>query len=145
MEFIEPKDASIIGSVVRRFRIASHEDRRGILHPLDFSALPFVPLHAFLVQGSEAGVVRGGHAHRSCQQLFIRLSGAIDVEVLHGALESRLLLDRTGEALLVAPMVWSRQTYKTADSQLLVLASKPYDEADYINEQDFLLRANNPP
>jgi dTDP-4-dehydrorhamnose 3,5-epimerase-like enzyme len=127
---------AVLGHSVRVIRLGSHEDGRGRLHSIDFSALPFQPQRAFVVEADTAGTTRGGHAHRTASQLLIRLSGAIEVEVVRGGHEARIVLDRTEDALLIEPLVWARQTYLVADSSLLVFASEPYDEADYVFDRD---------
>lgn len=123
-------------SLVRAIRIDCHRDQRGVLYPLEFAGLPFLPRRAFVVQAPELQVVRGGHAHRKCQQVFVRLSGQIAIEVTYQGEASRIVLGRTDDALYVAPMVWSRQTYLTPGAQMLVLASDPYDATDYLEEAD---------
>ena len=121
-------------SLVRKVRIDCHRDQRGVLHPLEFASLPFLPQRLFIVQAPVAGVIRGGHVHRQCQQIFVRLAGRIAVEVAHQSETSHIVLGCTEEALYVGPMVWSRQTYLTPGAQMLVLASEPYDANDYLDE-----------
>ena len=109
-------------------------DSRGSLIPFDFAQLPFPPRHAFTVQGVPAGMTRGRHALNSSQQLLICLAGQISVELRDAARSDRVLLDRPAIGLFIAEKLWAAQTYVSAESILLVLASAPYDPENYIEE-----------
>lgn len=109
-----------------------HADQRGTLLPLDFDRLPFKPRRVFTVAGMPAGTVRGGHGHRVGEQLLICLQGQIEALLRRGREEAHAVLLPAGPGLLLGPGVWCRQTYVTANSVLLVLASEPYDAASQI-------------
>ena len=51
------------------------------------------------------------------------------------------MLDRPDFGLHVGPMIWGTQYRYSSDAVLLVLASHPYDAADYIRDYDEFLRA----
>ena len=113
-------------------------DTRGSLtvseHP---ASLPFRPVRFFIVGDIVAGDVRGDHAHRECHQLLVCTSGAVDVEVVSpNGQVSVYSLDRSDIGLHIPPLIWARQRYLTKDSQLLVLASHPYEAAEYISDLD---------
>ena len=100
------------------------------------SGIPFQPVRFFLVDGVPAGDVRGDHAHRECHQLLICTRGEVDVEVVADGDHTTYALRGPEEGLHVPPLVWARQRYVQADSQLLVLASHPYSVAEYITDFD---------
>lgn len=101
--------------------------------------LPFAPARYFLVYDVPAGVARGGHAHRRCEQYMIAVSGTVTVTLDDGASRTEHALDRPDLGLHVHAGIWGEQRYLTGDARLLVLASEPYDSADYINDyQQFL-------
>jgi dTDP-4-dehydrorhamnose 3,5-epimerase-like enzyme len=101
--------------------------------------LPFAPARYFLVYDVPAGEARGGHAHRSCEQYMIAVSGTVSVILDDGAARTEHMLDRPDLGLHVPAGIWGEQHYLTNDARLLVLASEPYDSADYINDyQQFL-------
>jgi dTDP-4-dehydrorhamnose 3,5-epimerase-like enzyme len=105
---------------------ALFEDDRGCLLPLEWPHLPFSPIRAFVVTALD-GAVRGGHAHRSGEQLLIRIGGAIEVEARYGDKMEKFYLDAHSNAVLIRTPVWARQTYRGRDATLLVLANVPYD------------------
>ena len=109
-----------------------HVDARGSLVELDFRRLPFVPKRVFLVEGAEAGCVRGGHAHKRCRQILVCVRGIVSVEAAGPDGPETHELRSPAEALLVPARVWSRQIYREAGSRLLVLASHYYDPDSYI-------------
>ncbi|MEO8453633.1 MAG: FdtA/QdtA family cupin domain-containing protein [Sphingomicrobium sp.] len=101
--------------------------------------LPFAPARYFLVYDVPAGEARGGHAHRSCEQYMVAVSGTVSVTLDDGASRTGHTLDRPDLGLHVPAGIWGEQRYLTGDARLLVLASERYDAADYINDyQQFL-------
>ena len=111
-------------------------EARGQLVEIDYLSLPFQPQRMFLIRDVPVGTVRGGHAHRRCEQLLLCLRGGIMVEVATKSHRARVSLNRPTMALYLTAGVWAQQTYEELDSELLVLASLPYDPASYISEPE---------
>lgn len=98
--------------------------------------VPFAIRRVFHVTDLQAGLRRGGHAHRAQQQALVALSGSISVTLDRGGGQTEEhRLDRPDTLLYVPAMVWLDYTAETADAILLVYASDRYDEADYIRER----------
>lgn len=106
-------------------------DARGVLTPVEFNDLPFKPQRLFTIDSVPAGQVRGGHGHLNCWQFLIALAGAIEVTILSRNTPSKRLLSPGGCGLVIPPKTISEQRYIKPGSMLLVLASEPYDLADY--------------
>src|SRR5438094_728099 len=86
-----------------------------------------------------SAATRGSHAHRECAQFLVCVTGACAVVVDDGEHRLEVALDRPNRGVYVPPMVWATQYKYTRDAVLLVLASHPYDAADYIrNYEEFL-------
>lgn len=113
-------------------------EHRGRLATLEFGHLPFIPRRLFHVTSDQAGVRRGGHAHRVTHQLLICVSGRVEVELRRHGETLRVLCEPTGRGLLIEAGTWASQTYLDAHSTLLVLCSHPYDPADYIQDPDVI-------
>lgn len=126
------EQSDILGTRVRLLSFSLRKDSRGSLLPLEFSELPFPPRRAIVNRVSEAGVTRGGHSHKRCRQILICLAGTIDVELFHAGNKAVVRLETPDQALLIEPLVWSRQTFVEADAQLLALMSEPYEPDDYL-------------
>lgn len=121
-------------------------DLRGRLSALEFGEdLSWAPKRFFVVSAVPSAEVRGEHAHRECAQLLIALSGSVTVLVDDGARRQEIVLDDPGVALHIPPMVWGTQYRYSSDAVLGVLASHPYDPADYIRTYEEFLVASTLP
>ncbi|HEY3180344.1 MAG TPA: WxcM-like domain-containing protein [Casimicrobiaceae bacterium] len=105
------------------------------------SDVPFRPSRYFLVHDVPTGETRGSHAHRQCEQFLVCVTGSCAVVVDDGMHRLEVALDRPNRGLYVPPMVWATQYKYTRDAVLLVLASHPYDPADYIRDYEEFLAA----
>jgi WxcM-like, C-terminal len=100
------------------------------------SHIPFDIQRVFYLYDVPGGESRGGHAHRELQQLIIAASGSFDVVVDNGTEQERFSLNRSYYGLYVPRMVWSHLENFSSGSVSLVLASLPYDEADYYRDYE---------
>lgn len=108
-------------------------DHRGNLVAAEIGRdLPFLPQRFLLIHEVPPSHVRGEHAHWRCGQILICLCGQITVWTDDGAAQREFVLDHVGTGLHIPPMVWASQHSHTPGAVLMVLASDPYDEADYI-------------
>jgi len=123
-------------------RFAEFSDLRGRLTAGDVPSegIPFTPQRWFLVYDVPSREVRGEHAHRVCHQFLICVSGQVSVAVDDGEHRSEVLLDEPNLGLYVPPRVWASQFRYDSAAVLLVLASHPYDPADYIREYETFLQ-----
>jgi dTDP-4-dehydrorhamnose 3,5-epimerase-like enzyme len=85
--------------------------------------------------------VRGAHAHRECEQFLICVHGSVRVAVDDGENRAEVTLSDPTEGIYVPPLVWASQFRYSPDAVLLVLASHPYDAADYIRDYGEFLAA----
>ncbi len=116
-------------------------DLRGSLVAGDVgSGVPFVPQRFFAVYDVPTQEVRGAHAHRECEQFLVCLSGSVHAIVDDGTNREEYVLDRPDLGLYMPAMTWGTQYRYTSDAVLLVLASLPYDNGDYIRDYDEFLR-----
>ena len=115
-------------------RLKVHEDARGKLVSIDSEAdLPFAIARVYyILQGD--GSPRGFHAHKQLRQLMICLAGSCRVLLDDGTGRQDLRLDRPTDGLMIEPMVWHEMHDLSPDCILLVLASAPFDEGDYIRD-----------
>lgn len=130
------------GSVagVELIEFASAVDLRGSLVAGETGdQVPFVPERFFLVYDVPTREARGSHAHRECAQLLVCVAGSVHAIVDDGSNREEYVLDRPDRGLFMPPMTWGTQYKYSADAVLLVLASHPYDAADYIRDYDEFL------
>lgn len=106
--------------------------------------VPFDVRRVYYLYDVPGGESRGGHAHKDLHQLIIAASGSFDVILDDGSIKRTFSLNRPYVGLLVVPGIWRELDNFSSGSVCLVLASKKYDEADYIrNYKDFLITKGN--
>ena len=110
-------------------------DPRGNLTFIDGGAhVPFDIARVYYLYDVPGGESRGGHAHRDLEQVIIAASGSLEVVVDDGRHTERFFLNRSYYGLYVPRMVWRELEDFSSGSVCLVLASRPYDEADYFRD-----------
>lgn len=120
-------------------RLAHAQDLRGSLMAAEFASLPFVPRRIFAAYNVPSESVRGAHAHRVCAQFLICTAGALSCLVDDGSSREEIRLASPDVGLHIPPMIWGTQWRYSNDAVLLVLASHPYDPADYIRDYEEFL------
>ena len=117
-------------------------DRRGNLTFIEESAhVPFPIARVFYVYDIPSGENRGAHAHKTLQQAVVCLSGSLDVALDDGFAQRSVHLNRPWLGLYIPPMVWASEGNFDPGTVYLVLASAPYDAADYHRDYDVFLQA----
>jgi len=119
--------------VARIIRLPSHNDQRGKLTVVE-GVLPFPIVRVYYMYGG-TGKPRGGHRHRKTIQALVSVAGSCVVDWNNGLKKGIEHLDSPDKLLLVQPEDWHVMRDFSADSVLLVLASEPFDESDYIDEE----------
>lgn len=121
-----------------RFLDARHFDSvHGRLTTID--PKDFVPQRAFWLTHLGPLSERGGHAHRQQSQLIVLFSGWCDIEItpLNGFPWKYRVDERSGP-LLIPPGLWVELKKFKSGTIVLVLASGPYDESEYVrNRKEF--------
>ncbi|MFC5454179.1 sugar 3,4-ketoisomerase [Prosthecobacter fluviatilis] len=108
---------------------------RGNLTALELSQeLPFAAQRIFLTYDIPSESTRGEHAHRLCEQFLVCVHGECHLRVDDGENSEEFCLNRPTFGVLVPPMVWAQEHLHSADSVLMVLASRPYEAEDYIRD-----------
>lgn len=125
--------------------LTNARDLRGSLTAAELSDLPFTPRRLFTVYDVPSESVRGSHAHRECSQFLVCLAGSLSCLVDDGSAREEIRLASSEVGLHIPPMVWGTQWRYSRDAVLLVLASHPYDPADYIRDyEEFLATVERP-
>ena len=125
---------------VQLLKMPRIDDMRGALAVAEIGkGLPFAPRRFFFVFDVPSAEVRGEHAHRKCAQFLVCVHGSVTVLVDDGRVREHHVLDAPTLGLHVPPRVWAAQFGYSPDAVLLVLASDPYDPADYVRDYDEFL------
>lgn len=107
-------------------------DARGNLTVIE-NEIPFKVKRLFYIYGVDDSV-RGGHRHHTTTQAAICINGSCIVSNYDGMKKDDFLLDHPKKCLILNPEDWHTMHHFTPDAVLLVLASTPFDAADYIYE-----------
>lgn len=131
----KPVSAGVGGVTLHPMQRISND--KGHLSVGEFSKdVPFAVKRYFLIYEVPASEVRGGHAHRKCEQFLICVKGSCSVLVDDGRDRLEITLDSPSQGLYLPPMIWGVQYRYSADAVLLVFASDYYDEGDYIRDYE---------
>ena len=97
--------------------------------------VPFPIARVFYVYDVVGGAVRGGHAHRQLEQFIVAAMGSFTVELWDGERKRAVELNRPYQGLYVPPPIWTDLVHFSSGAVSVVLASHPYDAADYIRDR----------
>ena len=102
--------------------------------------VPFDIARVYFLYNVPVDAERGGHAHRDLQQVIFALSGSFRVSVDNGRTREEYWLRDPRKGILVERMIWREMDRFSQGAVCMVLASHPYDEADYIRDYAEFLR-----
>lgn len=115
--------------------IAPEPDVTGRIVVMDVATdLPFAAQRVYWIHGMRAGEQRGAHAHRELTQAIVAVAGRVRFELDDGTTRTEHLLDAPDRYLIVPPSSWRDFTALDDGTVLLVIASQPYRESDYIRD-----------
>lgn len=107
----------------------------GSLVPLETNSdIPFKVKRVYYIFGVGENIRRGFHSHKDLEQALICLNGEVKILVKTPEEEKIVLLNDPKKALYIGPMIWREMFDFSPGSVLLVLASRHYDESDYIRD-----------
>ena len=83
-------------------------------------------------------VIRGGHAHKTLQQVIFCLNGSFTLELDNGNEKEEIYLDKPNEGVIIEAKIWLTMKKFSKRTIIMVIASDYYDEIDYIrNYKEF--------
>ena len=109
-------------------------DNRGNLSFIqNDSQLPFSIKRVYWIYDVPGGEVRGGHAYKKLEEVFIALSGSFDLAVDDGSGREQIYhLNRPFEGIYIPGMTWRELRHFSTNAVALILASRPFEKDDYI-------------
>lgn len=118
------------------------KDQRGNLTFIEGnSTIPFPIARVYYLYDVPGGAHRGGHAHKDLEQIIIAASGSFDVHLDDGHKKQTVSLNRSYYGLFMRNMVWRELDNFSSGAICLVLASRCYDESDYIRDYTDFIKA----
>lgn len=120
---------------VKKYPFQVHGDERGQLIAIEeFKETPFEIKRVYYMFETKKNVRRGYHSHCSLEQILVCVHGSCKIMVDDGYEREEIFLDKPDEGLYIGPNIWREMYDFSEDAVLLVLASKVYDEKDYIRD-----------
>jgi hypothetical protein len=111
------------------------ESVAGAITPVEGNAeIPFALERVFFIYDVVAGAERGGHAHRLLEQVYVAVMGSFRVVLDDGRERRSVDLRQPNVGLYVPTMVWSELVDFASGTIAVVLASRAYDESEYIRD-----------
>ncbi|MBQ4445840.1 MAG: WxcM-like domain-containing protein [Prevotella sp.] len=128
----------MIGKIIDLPKIA---DPRGNLTVVEqLNQVPFEIARVYWTYDIPGGGRRGGHAHRTCEEVVIAVSGSFDVELFDGKERHVYHLNHPYQGLYIGTGVWRTLEDFSSGAVCLVVASELFDEDEYIYEYDEFLK-----
>ena len=131
-------------SFIKTICFKSLGDERGSLVAIEcIKNIPFDIKRVYYIFGTKEDVSRGFHAHKNLKQVAVCIRGSCRFVLDNGKKRQEILLDSPTTGLLIEDLIWREMFNFSADCILLVLASKYYDELDYIRDYDEFLEVTS--
>jgi hypothetical protein len=110
---------------------------QGSITPVEGSiAVPFDIARIYYLYDVPAGAERGGHAHKELEQIIVSAMASFGVVLDDGHRRRTVTLNRPFFGLYVPRLIWRELVNFSAGGVCLVLASRQYEEEDYIRDYD---------
>jgi hypothetical protein len=108
--------------------------------------IPFNIKRVYWIYDVPGGEIRGGHAYKQLEEVIIALSGSFDVSIDDGSGREQIFhLNRSYEGLYIPALTWRQIRHFSTNAVCLILASRPYEEDDYMrNYIDYHRMINAP-
>ena len=125
----------------RLIDLPKHIDPRGNLTVAEQTKnIPFDIARVYWTYDVPSGERRGGHAHRTCEEVIVAVSGSFTVEAFDGRNHQSYHLNHPWQGLYVGTGVWRTLEDFSSGAVCLVLASELFDEDEYLYEYDEFLK-----
>ena len=119
-----------------------HGDKRGKLVAIEnLKDIPFEIKRVYYMFDTLPNESRGFHAHKDLEQIIIAMDGACRFVLDDGEKRETVLLNRPDVGLYIGPGMWREMHDFSYGCKLVVLASKFYDEKEYIRDYNEFLKS----
>ena len=112
----------------------------GSITPVYNEDLPFDIQSVFYIYDIASGESRGAHAHLSCHQFIVAISGCFDILLDDGQTKRTVQLKLPNYGLYIPPGIWASEVNFSSGAICLVLASHKFEEEDYIRDYEKFIK-----
>jgi dTDP-4-dehydrorhamnose 3,5-epimerase-like enzyme len=118
-----------------------HDPRGDLTFVEGGNHIPFDIARVYYLYNVPVDAERGGHAHTDLQQVVFALSGSFRMKIDDGYEKSEYWLSNQRQGLHINRLIWREMDSFSQGAVCMVLASHPYDEADYFRNYDDFIKA----
>lgn len=115
------------------------DNRGGLVSYEESRNIPFPIKRVYCIYNVGSDVARGFHAHKELEQVAVCIQGSCTVMLDNGTEKESIILSSPYIGLYIGSNIWRVMKNFSKDCVLVVLASKLYDESDYIRTYDKFL------
>lgn len=106
--------------------------------------VPFRIQRVYYIYGiGDANQVRGPHAHKNTDQIFINVVGHAAYHLDDGESTTTVVLTEPNNGIFIGKEIWHYMTDFSERAVILVIASSHYNESDYLREYEGFLKYIN--
>lgn len=117
--------------------VRTTQKERGAILAIEEQHVSFPIRRTYVIHGiDDANTVRGGHAHYKNEQVLFVLEGAFTLHLDDGKTVQDIRVSAGDDGIRLGALLWHGMSDFTHDCIVLVLASEPYDESDYIRNYE---------
>lgn len=132
----------ILAGSARLINLPVVSDPRGDLTFIEGkNHIPFDIARVYYLYNVPVDAERGGHAHKELEQVVFALSGSFRLRIDDGQNQEDHWLRDPRMGLYINRLVWREMDSFSQGAVCMVLASRPYEEADYYRNYDEFLAA----
>lgn len=125
----------------RIIQLPKIEDPRGNLSFIEGEGhIPFSIARTYWIYDVPGGEKRWGHAYHKLEEFIVAISGSFDVVVDDGGNKKVFQLNRSYYGLYVPNLLWRTLENFSTNSLGMVLASRHYEEEDYMRDYENFLK-----
>ena len=136
----------------KKIYFKKYSDGRGDLVPIEIGAdfqnadIQFDVKRCYFISTptNEKNAIRGKHAHYDLEQVIICMNGSFNLVLDDGkGNRESVFLSNNSEGVYVKNLIWRELMNFSENCVILVLASKHYNENDYIRDYNKFLKIVN--
>ena len=130
---------------IKIIKLKSFTKKSGKLVPLNFNSKFPIPVKRIFYIYGKKNSYRGDHAHKKCKQLFIPISGKVELIIKKDNKEDLFsLYPEKNQAILIPNLYWCSLKFITSNAVIMVACDRKYEFNDYIEKySDFIKIENN--
>lgn len=98
--------------------------------------IPFKIKRVYFITQASTQLPRGYHVHKKTKQVLFCIQGTIKLTLDNGKKRKSVTLDQPNIGVFIDKMIWHEMEDFKKDTILLVLASRIFDEKDYIRDYE---------